>query len=169
MLRKSDKSWSFAEEKLLEDFVWDCLENTLDLIPLKRQFHIKGEYCDIIAKTRTNQIAILELKNCEDRYIIHQLTRYYHSLKLEQPFSELLDYSQPIRLIAIAPDFHRHNFIDRHYNTLKFEFIRFSIIEQADKFSLQFKLEGRKEIIAQQPIAFTKANNDTEIQHFPKS
>jgi hypothetical protein len=141
----------------------------LNLIPLKRQFTIKGDYCDILAKSNNNQLVVLELKNCEDRYVIHQLTRYYHSLTLEQPFKDLIDYSLPIRLIAIAPDFHRHNFVDRHYNKLEFEFIRFSVIEELDKFHLKLHLADRKEMIVTNPISFkkphlSKIQDDKEIQ-----
>ncbi|MEH2214639.1 recombinase RecB [Nostoc sp.] len=163
MLRKTEQGWMFAQEYLLEDFIWDCLESALDLIPLKRQFSIKGEYCDILAKTKNNQLAVLELKNCEDRYIIHQLTRYYHSLSLEQPLKELIDYSLPIRLIAIAPDFHKHNFIDRRYNLLQFEFIRFSIISHTNNFYLHLYLEGRKEIIVSKPIPFLEIQETQEL------
>lgn len=154
MLRKSEKGWMFIEEHLLEDFIWDSLENTLDLIPLKRQLCITGEYCDILARTKNNQLVVLELKNCEDRYIIHQLTRYYHGLKTEKPFKDVIDYTLPIRLIAIAPDFHKHNFIDRRYNLLQFEFIRFSVINQINDFYLHFYLEGRKEVTVEIPIPF---------------
>lgn len=163
VLIKTEKGWMFAEEYLLEDFIWHSLESALNIIPLKRQFNIKGEYCDIIAKTKNNQLVVLELKNCEDRYIIHQLTRYYHSLNLEQPFKDSIDYSQPIRLIAIAPDFHKHNFIDRHYNLLKFEFIRFSILTQINDFYLHLFLECRQEVRVQKPIPFIANQDNQEI------
>lgn len=162
MLKKAEQGWIFAEERLLEDFIWDSLETGLNLIPLQRQFRIQGEYSDILAKTKNNQLVVLELKNCEDRYIIHQLTRYYHSLQLEQPFKELIDYNQPIRLIAIAPDFHKHNFIDRHYNKLEFEFIRFSIINQINHFYLHLHLENRQEITVQKPIPFVNTDENEE-------
>jgi RecB family endonuclease NucS len=164
MLRKSDKGWMFAEERILEDFLWLHLESSLDLIPLKRQFTIKGEYCDILAKTKDNQLVVLELKNCEDRYIIHQLTRYYHGLFVEKPFKDSINYDLPIRLIAIAPDFHRHNFIDRQYNKLEIEFIRFSIIERLDKFYLNLHLPDREEITIKEPIPLSETNS-SEIQH----
>ena len=142
MLKKAEQGWIFAEERLLEDFIWDSLEPSLNLIPLQRQFRIQGEYSDILAKTKNNnQLVVLELKNCEDRYIIHQLTRYYHSLQLEQPFKELIDYNQPIRLIAIAPDFHKHNFIDRHYNKLQFDLPPRMLVNFLDKLSPVHKIE----------------------------
>ncbi len=172
VLRKSDKGWMFAEERFLEDFIWDNLENNLDLTPLNRQFAIKGDYCDILAKTKNNQLVVLELKNCEDRYVIHQLTRYYHSLALEQPFKDSINYNLPIKLIVIAPDFHRHNFVDRHYNKLEFEFIRFSVFEKSKKFYLRFHLSDRQEINATEPIPFIEAdsivtNSERETQVAP--
>jgi RecB family endonuclease NucS len=158
MLRKSEKGWMFTDERVLEDFLWLHLESSLDLIPLKRQFTIKGEYCDILAKTSNGQLVVLELKNCEDRYIVHQLTRYCHGLFTEKPFKDSIDYDLPIRLIAIAPDFHRHNFTDRHYNKLDFEFIRFSIIEKLDKFYLNLHLSDRKEVLVKAEIPFIETS-----------
>ena len=166
MIRKFDKGWMFVEERILEDFLWLHLESSLNLIPLKRQFTIKGEYCDILAKTKNNQLVVLELKNREDRYIIHQLTRYYHALFVEQPFKDSIDYSLPIRLIAIAPDFHRHNLIDRQYNKLEFEFIRFSIVEQVDKFYLNLHLSADDEITIKEPIPFNNTNQSESQQEF---
>ena len=54
MLKKAEQGWIFAEERLLEDFIWDSLEPSLNLIPLQRQFRIQGEYSDILAKTKNN-------------------------------------------------------------------------------------------------------------------
>jgi hypothetical protein len=164
MLQKSKNGWVFTEEYLLEDFIWKHLESCLKLIPLKRQLNIDGEYCDILAKTRNNQLVALELKNCEDRYIIHQLTRYYHGLITRQPLREEVDYSLPIRLVAIAPEFHKHNFIDRQYSTLKFEFIRFQIIAENDKFYLGFLLEDHQELRIEESIVFsTKSTSNQSI------
>ncbi|MBE9206408.1 DUF91 domain-containing protein [Nostoc sp. LEGE 06077] len=169
MLKKTQQGWMFTEEYLLENFLWDTLEDTLDMVPLQRQFSIQEGYCDIIAKTKNNQLVILELKNCEDRYIIHQLTRYYHSFSLEQPFKDLIDYSQPIRLIAIAPDFHKHNFIDRRYSLLQIEFIRFNILNYTNSFYLQLNHKGRREITVKKEIPFTLIQNDQETSSPEKS
>jgi len=155
MLKKSADGWVFAEEYLLEDFIWKHLKSTLNLIPLKRQLHINGEYCDILAKTNNNQLVVLELKNCEDRYIIHQLTRYYHNLVIHQPLKEEVDYSLPIRLVAIAPSFHKHNLIDQQYSNLNFELIRFQIIEKNNKFCLWFTMPDHQKIQVKQAIDFS--------------
>ncbi|MBD2341801.1 DUF91 domain-containing protein [Calothrix sp. FACHB-156] len=120
-LRKTGTGWEFASEAALEDFVWNHLSQLLDLVPLKRQYAVRGEICDILALKQTKQLVILELKNTEDRYIVQQLTRYYDNLLDEKPFAEKIDYNQPVRLLAIAPSFHRHNLIDCKYNLLKID------------------------------------------------
>lgn len=136
-LRKTGSSWEFASEAALEDFVWHNLQQLSGLKPLKRQYAVKGEICDILALNDTRQLVILELKNTEDRYVIQQLTRYYDNLLDEKPFQEQIDYSQPVRLIAIAPSFHRHNLIDRKYNQLNIELLQCAVIRNNQNFVLQ--------------------------------
>lgn len=125
--------WSFTSEFGLEEFLWAHLAPLLTLTPLARQYIIKGQVCDILAVTANRQLAILELKNEEDRYVVPQLTRYYASIKQEQPFPDQVDYRQPIKLIAIAPSFHLHNEIDRTYSRLSFDFWRFQVHESDSK------------------------------------
>lgn len=119
--------WRFDSEFSLEEFLWSNLSSALSLEPLERQYAVSGQLCDILAKSADGQLAILELKNVEDRYVCSQLTRYFEYIKRYQPFSEQVDYEKPIRLIAIAPSFHEHNFIDRQHSTLDFEFWAFRI------------------------------------------
>lgn len=133
-LQKTDQGWKFIDESELETFVWENLEEIFELKPLARQLSIKGEICDIIGMGNNNQLAIIELKNTEDRYIINQITRYYDNLAEEQPFKQEADYDQEIRLLAICPNFHRHNLIDKKYSNLKFELFNFSIVYQNDEF-----------------------------------
>ena len=78
--------------------------------------------------SRNNELAIVELKNTEDRYIIQQRTRYYEAVLEDRPFVEEVNYQLPVRLIAIAPQFHQHNFIDQKYNRLTFELFTFRIL-----------------------------------------
>jgi RecB family endonuclease NucS len=136
-LRKTGEGWEFASEFALEDFIWDNLQPLLGFTPLKRQYAAKGEVCDILALDETRQLIILELKNTEDRYVIQQLTRYYDNLLDEQPFPEQIDYQQPIKLIAVAPSFHRHNLIDRKYNLLKIDFLQVKVVQINQEFQLQ--------------------------------
>ena len=129
--------WSFTTEFDLEEFIWASLEPLLNLKPLARQYGIQGQICDILATTPDQQLVVLELKNVEDRYVVQQLTRYYAGLHQGQPFAEQIDYSLPIRLVAMAPTFHPHNHIDREYNCLDLEFYRFSIADDGDRFSFR--------------------------------
>lgn len=98
--------------------------------PFKRQFSVRGEFCDILAIAENRTLVIIELKNTEDRYLVQQLTRYYDRILSEKPFQAYLDCTQSIQLLAIAPNFHRHNLIDRKYNRLKIDFLAFNITEK---------------------------------------
>ncbi|AVH68635.1 endonuclease NucS domain-containing protein [Nostoc sp. 'Peltigera membranacea cyanobiont' N6] len=138
-LRKTGIGWEFASEAALEDFVWDNLQQLSGLKPLKRQYAVKGEICDILALNNTRQLVILELKNTEDRYVVQQLTRYYDNLLDEKPFQEQIDYNQPVRLIAIAPSFHRHNLIDRKHTKLIVDFLQVTVAQINQNFHLQLQ------------------------------
>ncbi|MGP1383451.1 MAG: hypothetical protein ACTS2F_07800 [Thainema sp.] len=124
---KAIHSWYFVSELALEDFVCANLWPLLRLQPLARQYAIDGQICDILALSPQQQLVIIELKNVEDRYVIPQLTRYYASLAKAQPFADHVDYSQLIRLLAIAPSFHVHNLIDRDYSQLNFDCLTFQV------------------------------------------
>lgn len=140
-LRKNSHGWEFASEQALEDFVWKHLEDLLQVSPFQRQFAVMGEVCDILALTAASQLVIIELKNSEYRHVVQQLTRYYSNLLSERPFSDSIDYEQPVRLIAIAPSFHRHNYIDRQYSRLSFEFIE-AKVEKSEQFYLKLQPEN---------------------------
>ncbi|MBD2255822.1 endonuclease NucS domain-containing protein [Nostoc parmelioides] len=107
--------------------------------PLKRQYAVKGEVCDILALDEQQQLVIIELKNAEDRYVIQQLTRYYDNLLDEQAFLEQIDYGQPVRLVAIAPSFHKHNLIDRKYNLLKIDLLQVQVLKYDEQFQLKLQ------------------------------
>ncbi|EAW34989.1 hypothetical protein L8106_21804 [Lyngbya sp. PCC 8106] len=133
MLRKSREGWEFENEAALESFVWKNLSSLLGLKPLKQQHRVRGEVCDILAIDPCQRLIILEVKNSEDRYIVQQLTRYYDNLLEQQPLSSEIDYTQSIRLIAIAPDFHQDSFIDLKYHTLDLELLKFQIIQTENR------------------------------------
>lgn len=138
-LRKTGSGWEFESETILEDFVWVNLQQLLGLIPLKRQYRVSGQICDIVAVDQNKRLVVLELKNGEDRYIVQQLTRYYDALLEEKAFNAEIDYSQPVRLVAIAPNFHKDNFTDRKYHKLFLEFLQFKIIQTSKIFYLQLE------------------------------
>ena len=150
MLTKNEGIWKFNSEADLETFIWENLENLLNLQPFKRQFSVRGEFCDILAIAENRTLVIIELKNTEDRYLVQQLTRYYDRILSEKPFQADLDPTQSIQLLAIAPNFHRHNLIDRKYNRLKIGFLGFNITEKMG--DLYFNLIG----LNQELVAFEK-------------
>ncbi|VXD13303.1 endonuclease NucS domain-containing protein [Planktothrix paucivesiculata] len=136
LLKKGGNKWSFGNEKALEDFVWDNLRNLLELTPLKRQYKVNGEICDILALDKDQQLVIIELKNITDRGVVQQLTRYYNNLIGVKPIDLEIDYSKLIRLMAIMPSFHKHNFVDKEHSKLSLEFLSFEIIKQPDSLAL---------------------------------
>ncbi len=138
-LRKSATGWEFVSETALEKFVWGNLQELFGIFPLRQQYICQGEISDILAVDNEGRLVILELKNVEDRYLIQQLTRYYANILEEKPFQEKVNYSRPVRLIAIAPSYHRHNLIDKNHSILKFNLLKFSVIEEENKF--QFVLQ----------------------------
>lgn len=128
-LRKIGDAWEFASESALKDFIWENLQPLLGFTPLKRQYAAKGEFCDILALNENKQLVILKLKNVEDRYVIQQLTCYYNNLLNDKPFAQQIDYSQPVKLIAAAPSYYRHNLIYCKYNLLKIDLLQIQVLK----------------------------------------
>jgi RecB family endonuclease NucS len=150
-LNKTASGWEFQSEQVLEDFVWLNLENLLSLTGVKRQYSVNQQRCDILAVDHHKSLVIIELKNIEDRGIVQQLTRYYDGLCETKPFADLIDYQQPVKLVAIAPNFHRDSLIDIKYNKLFFELIYFSILHNDQGLFLQLQ-DVNHQILAQSQI-----------------
>lgn len=166
-LRQTGQRWEFESEATLEDFVWANLKKLLKLTPLKRQYHVKGQICDIIAADSNKRLVILELKNGEDRYIVQQLTRYYDALLEEKPFKEDIDYGQPVHLVAITPNFHKDNLTDRKYNHLFIEFLKFEILTNQNKLYFQCKnIDTGK--VSQLEIPYQKTDSTINISAPPR-
>jgi RecB family endonuclease NucS len=167
-LRKTGTGWEFASEAALEDFVWLNLPQLFGLTPLKRQYSVDGQFCDILALGESQDLVVLELKNVEDRYVVQQLTRYYHALCEEKAFSEQIDYEKPVRLIAIAPTFHRDNLIDRKYHHLSIEFWQFAVLAELETFYVQLKQEETEKVIKLQ-IPFQEKETNDDIPAPPRA
>ena len=76
--------------------------------------------CDLLCFTKLDkQPVIIELKNEEDRYIVSQLVRYRKAILTEKPFADKINYSLPVKLVAICPTFHQDNYTDKE--ACKFE------------------------------------------------
>jgi RecB family endonuclease NucS len=160
-LKPTGTGWEFVAEADLEDFVWANLKQFLGLTSLKRQYFVNGQYCDILALGKNQQLVVLELKNVEDRYIVQQLTRYYHALQEEKPFADKVDYQKPIELIAITPNFHRDNFTDRIYNHLSIRFFEFSVLADGISYFLELKdLDNQKFFKIEIPYHNKNSNED---------
>jgi RecB family endonuclease NucS len=161
----TDGAWTFSTEESLEDFVWSHLPRLFSLQPLKRQLGVRGEFCDILAVDEDGQLTIIELKNCEDRYVVQQLTRYFDNLYSEKPLDAHIDYSRPIRLIAIAPSFHRHNYIDQKYNKLNIEFLTFQLALESG--NLFFEIHQFQERLSSIKIPLPEHLLNSEVAHSP--
>ena len=122
----SSQGWQFKTESALEEVVWHNLSKLLKLEPLKRQFSVSGNVCDMVA-AESSRLVVIELKNAEDRYVVQQLVRYYDAIStaVDIPFD--IDVGAPPRLVAIAPSFHADTLIDCKYSTLSIELITFRI------------------------------------------
>lgn len=167
-LRKNGKGWEFANEAALEDFVWLNLSQLFRLTALKRQYSVDGQFCDILALGESQELVVLELKNAEDRYVVQQLTRYYHALCEAKAFSEQINYEKPVRLIAVAPIFHRDNFTDRKYHHLSIEFWQFAVLAESEKFYLQLK-DVDTEQITKLEIPFQEKETNDDIPEPPRA
>ncbi len=140
IIKKEEGGFQFKSETELENFVYIHLDKLLNLSPIARQYRIGTEICDVLAASDRKRLTIIELKNAEDRYIVQQLTRYYHGLIERKPRLDGVDYKKPVKLIAIAPSFHPHNFVDKVYNKLDFEFFAFELTVKQSTGDIFFEL-----------------------------
>jgi Endonuclease NucS len=162
------QEFKFEDENALETFIEANLDKLFGIQAIARQYRVGGEICDLLAIDRDRALTIIELKNAEDRYVVQQISRYYHSFYAEKPFFEQINYTKPIRLIVISPIFHRHNFVDLQYNQLDIDFIRFVITKSKNSYSLQL-LDLESNIINQIVIdphdhTLKKQTNDSETE-----
>ncbi|MGK7953050.1 MAG: hypothetical protein AB4368_30745 [Xenococcaceae cyanobacterium] len=115
---------------------------------MRGQHYLNNQICDILAIDKKKQLTILELKNIEDRYVIQQLTRYYDAVRKHQPFKEKVNYELPVRLIAIAPNFHNDSLIDLRYSKLSFDLFSFQILsDEINNFCFKLSDVAGKKII----------------------
>ncbi len=166
-IQKTAQYWEFPSEENLEDFLWETLVKLSGIKPIKRQFGVNGQFCDILGVTRRGSLAIIELKNSEDRYVVSQISRYYDALITEKPLSDLIDYKQPIELIVIASSFHRDNFIDQKYNKLNIRFLQFNIEEKPENILFSLK-DLQSNSVTCQLIDLPKSSQNQSISIPPR-
>jgi len=147
-LIQANGQWCFVNESELENFVWENLQTALGLTPIKRQFSLGGQFIDILAVDEERNLAIIELKNTEDRHIIQQLTRYYDLIISADEVLPEFSGDKKIRLIGILPSIHPFNELDCKYHRLEFELLEFSILAENDNFYWGLEALDKKILIA---------------------
>lgn len=167
MIRKTANGFEFESEAALEHSIQAHLFDLLGLTCLKTQYSVSGQICDILAVDASRRLTILELKNAEDRYVVQQLTRYYDAVQVVQPFNELIDYSKPVQLIAVAPQFHRDNHTDRKYCHLSIRFLEFKISDTGTDCQLILR-DLDTEVSSQMAIPYPQSS-DSEVSIPPPS
>lgn len=165
---KPDK-FEFIDESVLEDFIWNNVEKLFQLTPIRRQHHVNGNYCDILAVSRNSSLAIIELKNTEDRYVVQQITRYYHELVLEKPYSDKIEYKNSIDLLIISPSFHKDNWTDKAYSKLNFKFIDFRLVKESKLYFRAQDLESKIIYQAEVPFAVPQNKEIIKVPDTPRS
>ena len=133
---------NFQSELHLEDYIEDNFKKIFpDLVLVKRQHNIKMQRCDLFCFTKSGkQPVIIELKNEEDRGLVSQLTRYRKAILQEQPFSDIIDYSLPVKLIAVVPAFHEDNYTDKEASKFEDDICFYEFAIKMHKNSAKFKI-----------------------------
>ncbi|NMF59301.1 PDDEXK family nuclease [Pseudanabaena yagii] len=155
----------FQSEEDLEIYIENHFDELFpDLELLQRQFRLKTNRYDLLCRHKhTHQAVILELKNEEDRSIIWQLVRYRKLIITERPFSDQINYSLPIELIAIAPSFHEDSLVDQE--ACKFEenikLLKFNFLVETKT----FQIEKRNHVI---PYSIAGLSNELVCDSVPK-
>jgi hypothetical protein len=132
----------FQSEMDLEDYIDEKFEEIFpSLIKIKRQHTVKMQRCDLLCCTKSEkQPIIIELKNEEDRGLVSQLTRYRKAIITNKCFEDKIDYSLPVKMIAIAPSFHDDNYTDKEASKFEEDFCFWEFAVQNHQNSGQFKL-----------------------------
>jgi hypothetical protein len=147
-LIQANGQWCFVNESELENFVWENLQTALGLTPIKRQFSLGGQFIDILAVDEEQNLAIVELKNIEDRHVVQQLTRYFDLVvNSNDSLSEFSKFKK-VRLIGILPSVHPFNELDCKYHRLQFELLEFSVLLENENFYWNLKALDKKIPIA---------------------
>lgn len=132
----------FQSEMDLEDYIDENFNEIFpSLIKIKRQHTVKMQRCDFLCCTKSeNQPIIIELKNEEDRGLVSQLTRYRQAILSNRYFDDQIDYTLPVKMIAIAPRFHEDNYTDRAASKFEDDFYFWGFAVENHNNSGKFKL-----------------------------
>jgi len=95
-LRQTATGWAFISEAALEHFLWQNLA-ALGLTPLRQQYRLKEEICDLLAVDQQRGLVLLELKNVEDRSLMLKsrgtLTPYWRKNLLQTQLIMLVPFA----------------------------------------------------------------------------
>lgn len=155
----------FETEAHLELFFWNTVLKEMGLQPLKRQHYCREGMCDILAKGTKNQLVIIELKNVKDSHVIDQITYYFDVLSQERPFSEQVDYTQPIDLYIISPEYSRRTHSTLKHHKLKFNL--FSYTAQVSGQDILFTLREWDSQIEKLSVKISPSSSNIEIEDIP--
>jgi hypothetical protein len=106
---------------VFEDYLWQHLTELFGFIPLQRCSPIPKPFQDILALDGDRLVAMI-VKPTEDHWVVYQATAYYQYLLQERPYSDRVNYHQPIRMIVIAPRFQDETLVHRPQNAIAIEF-----------------------------------------------
>lgn len=123
----------FETEQQLEQFFLDTVLPKIGLKLLASQYACAQGICDILTLGPSNQLIIIELKNVKDTHVIEQITRYFDALIAEKPFASQVDYTQPIELYTVCPDY-----VDSLAMTLKYHRLNFNTLAYRIRNEQQF-------------------------------
>lgn len=84
-----------------------------------------------------------------------------------KPFAEQVNYDLPVRLVAIAPSFHRDSFTDRKYNHLLLQFLQFAIVPDGDNLYFDLK-DVDNGHISQVEVTYQQTKSTDNIPSPPK-
>ncbi|MEH2164275.1 MAG: hypothetical protein V7K38_25310 [Nostoc sp.] len=135
----------FQSEQDLEDYIEAYFDIIFpELVLIKRQHSLKMQRCDLLYCSKLDkQAVIIELKNEEDRGLVSQLLRYRKSILQNQSFADRIDYSLPIKLIAIAPTFHEDNYTDKEASRFEDDICFWKFHVEYQTTTPKFQLEGK--------------------------
>lgn len=132
----------FQSEMDLEDYIDENFDEIFpSLVKIKRQYAIKMQRCDLLCCTKSErQPVIIEIKNEEYRGLVSQLTRYRKAILSNKSFDDKIDYSFPVKMIAIAPSFHEDNYTDKEASKFEDDFAFWEFGVKNNNNSGQFNL-----------------------------
>jgi hypothetical protein len=144
----------FENERHLEWYFWNNILPELGLYPLKNQYNCGEGICDILAKDNENQLVIIELKNKTDSHVITQISFYFDTLRKKRPFSEQVDYTKPIKLYTVCPDYMEKTKIILKYHHLDIQLLSYTITRGGAKliFTLFQWLTKQKLLTSEIPL-----------------